>query len=665
MSTSPSSLRIWPALVIAVFLILVRYVIPAVAPDVEIFGVDAAFLAIFGGLVGGLAILLWWLFFSRARWSERLIALAVMALAVVAIRPFTHISLQNGMMGMMFFIYAVPTTLGLALVAWAVLSQRMSGWPRRAAMIVAIVIGCGVWTLARSNGIYGGVADIEWRWTPTREELLLAQTRDEPPLPTPTAAPAAAPEAPVAPAAPASGAPPPGALGAPGAPAPGRTEPHPAAPGAPAPSRTEPHPAAPSAPAPSRTEPHPAAPSAPAPGRTEPHPAAPGAPGAWPGFRGASRDSVVRGVSIATDWSASPPVEMWRRPIGPGWSSFSVSGDLLYTQEQRGDEEMVTCYRVSTGEPVWRHRDAIRFWEPEGGAGPRGTPAVHRGRVYAMGATGTLNALDAATGALLWSRNAPADTSVAIPDWGVASSPLVVDDVVVVSVSGRLAGYDAATGNPKWLGPTGGAGYSSPHLVTIDGVPQILLLRGSRTVSVSPADGTLLWEHTWLPGVAIVQPAMAGRDVLITTGDAMGGLGVRRLAVTREASAWTVQERWSSRGLKPYFNDFVVHEGHAYGFDGSILSSISLEDGERKWKGGRYGNGQMILLAEQDLLLVLSEEGELALVSATPDKFTEVARFPALNAKTWNHPVMVGNVLLVRNGEEMAAFRMPAASAGR
>ena len=143
----------------------------------------------------------------------------------------------------------------------------------------------------------------------------------------------------------------------------------------------------------------------------------------------------------------------------------------------------------------------------------------------------------------------------------------------------------------------------------------------------------------------------------------MGGLGVRRLAVVAQASSgWTVEERWTSRGLKPYFNDFVVHNGHAYGFDGSISRASTSTDGERKWKGGRYGNGQMVLLADQDLLLVLSEEGELALVSATPDKFTEVARFPAIDGKTWNHPVLVGDMLLVRNGEEMAAFRLARAS---
>ena len=157
----------------------------------------------------------------------------------------------------------------------------------------------------------------------------------------------------------------------------------------------------------------------------------------------------------------------------------------------------------------------------------------------------------------------------------------------------------------------------------------------------------------------MVQPALAADgDVLIVAGDAMGGNGMRRIAVAHAAAGWTVEERWTSTGLKPWFNDIVVHAGHAFGFDGSIMACIDLEDGRRKWKGGRYGHGQLVLLADQDLLLVLSEEGELALVRATPDQFTELARWKAIEGKTWNHPVLVGDVLLVRNGEEMAAFRL-------
>jgi outer membrane protein assembly factor BamB len=349
---------------------------------------------------------------------------------------------------------------------------------------------------------------------------------------------------------------------------------------------------------------------------------------------------------------------MWRRPIGPGWSSFAVSGDRLYTQEQRGDDEIVACYRVSTGEPVWRHSDRLRFWESEGGAGPRGTPTLANGRVYAFGATGVLNALDEATGRVLWSRDVAADAKRKIPDWGFASSPLVIDDVVIVAAAGTLVGYDAATGNRRWSGPSYGGSYSSPHRATIAGVDQVVLLGGPGAISVSPVDGSVLWKHEWSPG-AIVQPALtADGDILVNAIASTGGTGTRRLAVTHASGGWSVEERWTSIGLKPYYNDFVVHKGHAYGFDGSILAAIDLDTGTRVWKGGRYGNGQLVLLADQDLLLVLSEEGELALVSATPGKFTEVARVQALDAKTWNHPVLVGDVLLIRNGEEMAAFRL-------
>jgi outer membrane protein assembly factor BamB len=592
-------LRLWPGVAAAVLLILVGYVLPIFVPEYAGYAMIAAPLF-------ALIVILWWLLFSRARWYERLGGLGLMIAAMFPEKYVVHPSIAGGAMGNLSYILVIPT-LSLALVGWAVLRDRVGPAARSAAVIVAVLLGCLPWMLVRTGGITAsGKSDFHWRWTKTPEEQLLAQA-DEPKPTAPAPAPAE--------------------ISAPAA--------------SPAAEPTRP----PSAPA--ATNPEPAAPSV-AVRRAE-----------WPGFRGPDRDSVIRGVQIATDWSQSPPVQLWRRPIGPGWSSFAVSGNLFYTQEQRGGDEIVSCYRMTTGEAVWRHRDATRFWESNGGAGPRGTPTLSNGRVYSLGGTGILNVLDAISGAVVWSHNVPSDVRVKTPMWGFSSSPLVVGDVVIVAAGGKLAAYDLATGTLRWTGGGGGLSYSSPQLVKIDGVEQVLFMSGPGTISVAPATGKVLWQHDWAGG-AIVQPAVTDDgDVLVNTISMNGGIGLRRISIAHNSGGWTASERWTSIGLKPYFNDFVLHHGHAYGFDGSILSCIDLQDGTRKWKGGRYGNGQLLLLADQDLLLVLSEEGELALVKATPDQFTEVARFAgALEGKTWNHPVVVRDVLLVRNDHEMAAFRL-------
>jgi hypothetical protein len=488
------------------------------------------------------------------------------------------------------------------------------------------------------DGVSGDhVATFGWRWAPSAEERLLARAGRES-APRATAAPTPTPPATEAPA-----------------------EKPAATPGG-QPASATPAPAAKTA-ATRDTAAAPAPTAAPL-ASTDATPA-----GEWPGFRGPGRDGVVHGLRIATDWTATPPVELWRRAVGPGWSSISVHGNRIYTQEQRGEDEVVACYDAASGAPVWTHSDKARFFETVGGPGPRGTPTLHGGRVYALGATGVLNALDADGGAVVWSRDAAGDGEPTpsmggggkkkVPDWGFSSSPLVTSDLVVVAVAGQLVAYDVATGEKRWTGPAGGVSYSSPLLATIGGVPQILLLSGAGLASVSPADGQRLWDHKWR-GFPIVQPALIEDGGLLVA--AQNTSGTRRLAVANGPDGWSIQERWTSPALKPYFNDFVVHAGHAYGFDGRILACIDLEKGERKWKGGRYGSGQLVLLPEQDLLLVLSEEGELALVRATPDAFTELSRFPAIQGKTWNHPTLAGEILMVRNGAEMAAFRLARAS---
>ena len=590
--------RLWPGIAIVALVWLTRVAAPlvGVSPWTEFM------LRVLGGFVGALAILIWWLGFSRTSWLERVGVIG----AIVAVVAAT-LALGDPSMLVWVLWYAAPV-LSLALVIGAVVGRTLNDRKRLLVMAVAIVLPGAATLILRIPGVAGqGVATFAWRWTETPEQRLLE--RSDEPRETVLREPATT-----------------------GAPTAGVT------------SVEKPEP-----PVDSTTPPRP--------------PAATPVENAarlirWAGFRGGDRNGTVPGVRIDTDWIASPPVSLWRRPVGPGWASFAVRGNIVYTQEQRGDEEIVSAYSLTTGESVWRHRDHVRLNDPMGGPGPRATPTLAGDRVYTVGSTGILNALGAESGSVVWSRNLPMDLGTAVPTWGCSSSPLIVDDLVVVAVGGPLAAYALADGQPRWVGPAGGDSYSSPQLATLDGVSQVLLPTTTGTTSVAPATGKALWTQPWntrLPVLPSVQPAVLdGKTVLI--GDNSSGL--RRLAVSRGGTAWTVDERWVSNRLKPYFNDFVVHRGYAYGFDGAILAAVDLANGERKWKGGRYGQGQLVLLPDQDVLLVISEDGDLALVKAVPDGLTEIARVPALSGKTWNHPVLVGDVLLVRNGEEMAAFRL-------
>jgi len=257
------------------------------------------------------------------------------------------------------------------------------------------------------------------------------------------------------------------------------------------------------------------------------------------------------------------------------------------------------------------------------------------------------------------------DTGAKIPGWGIAASPLIVNDMVVVAVSGSLVAYDLATGKPRWFGPKGSDSYSSPQLLTINGVEQIVLMSSTGATSVALADGKELWNHSWPSDTRVMQPAVAGDgQLVISVGDGMGGNGTRLIAVKHGQNGtegWTTEEKWTSEDFVPNFTDFVVHKGHAFGFDWGTLACIDLNNGKKKWRAPQHGYGQIVLLPDQDLLLELSEKGELVLIKASPEQFSELARFKVLEGKTWNHPVLIGDVVLVRNDHEMAAFRVPLA----
>ena len=382
----------------------------------------------------------------------------------------------------------------------------------------------------------------------------------------------------------------------------------------------------------------------------------------WPGFRGPGRDAVVAGVSLAEDWAARPPRELWRIRVGPGWSSFAVAGRRLFTQEQRGENEVVAAYDAETGAQLWVQEYRSRFFEALGGAGPRATPTLADGMLFALGAEGLLHRLEPTSGEVVWQADLRLDAGRQPPTWGFSSSPLVVDGLVIVHAGGAgdrgVLAYDVEDGRLRWGAPAGGHSYSSPQLSRIAGRSVVPMVTDAGLTVVDPGGGAVVWRHDWpFEQYRVLQPLAVGDStLLVSTGM---GVGTRRLDLRRDGDGLAAEERWTSRGLKPDFNDVVAHEGFLYGLDPGILACIDLETGERQWKGGRYGNGQLLLLPEGDQLLVLTETGDVVLVRATPAGHEELTRLEVLDAKTWNHPVLVGDRLYLRNGEEAVALEMP------
>jgi outer membrane protein assembly factor BamB len=379
----------------------------------------------------------------------------------------------------------------------------------------------------------------------------------------------------------------------------------------------------------------------------------------WTDFRGPARDGHYRERPVTMAWPAAGLAPIWKQPVGGGYASFVADGTRAYTIEQRGSQEVVAAYDIRTGREIWTNAWNATFRESMGGDGPRATPTWHDGRLFALGGAGELRAIDAATGATIWRTDILDDAGASNLQWGMAAAPLIVDQTVVVLPGGgnghSVVAYDVASGKRAWSALDDTASYSSPMLVTLAGVRQILVFTAGRLAAITPDGGQLLWEFPWKTqyGVNASQPLLLGNDrVFVSTGY---GSGAAAIEVSRgDDGRFAVKELWRSNRMKNQFTSSVLHEGYIYGLDEAILACLNAATGEIVWKAGRYGYGQVMLANGH--LVVLTEGGELALVRATPEAHRELARFPVLDGKTWNHPAMSGGYLLIRNLNEMAAF---------
>lgn len=383
----------------------------------------------------------------------------------------------------------------------------------------------------------------------------------------------------------------------------------------------------------------------------------------WPGFRGARRDSRNMVSRFGVEWEATPPKELWRRPVGLGWSSFCVVGDYLFTQEQRGAEEAVVCYEAATGNEIWANLIPERFDEVMG-SGPRATPSYEKGRLYTQGATGILQCIDATNGATVWKRDLKVDAGLGIPQWGFSSSPLVTGDLVIAYAGAgggkSVLAYKKDGGELAWSAGNGRNGYSSPHYAEVALAPQILQISNYGIEAFDPATGNVLWEDVWdiKNNPRVAQPFVIDFYTLIAgTGQ---GKGARLLKVEKTGESFVPKILWTSEKFRPYFNDYVFHDGYLYGFDGNRFVCVDALNGFMRWTGERLG-GQILALNDIDMLILLSEEGQVQLVSAYPSEIIVKGRIQALSSKTWNHPVVSRGRLYVRNDREAVCYELPPA----
>ena len=402
--------------------------------------------------------------------------------------------------------------------------------------------------------------------------------------------------------------------------------------------------------------PSPSASVAASPGETAAAPAGPSR-NYWTNFRGPRRDGKYDEAGVSTNWPANGLRQLWKQPVGIGYASFVVADGKAYTIEQRRGQEVVAAYDINNGRELWTQKWSAEFKDSTGD-GPRATPTWDQGRIYALGATGELRALDANSGAVIWGKNILSDNAAKNLPWAMAAAPLVVDDKVVVLPGGpggkSVVAYNKNTGAPVWKVLDDPQAYVSPMLIELAGRRQIVVVSSYRVVGLAPENGALLWSYPWDTdmGINVSQPIVVDRNrFFISSGY---GKGAALVEVKGAGSSFTASTIWENKNMKNKFNSSVLHNGYIYGLDEQILVCLDVNTGERKWKDGRYGYGQVILAG--DHLIVTSDQGDVALVKASPDKYTEVARFTAVEGQTWNYPAIAGGKLLVRNATEMAAF---------
>jgi outer membrane protein assembly factor BamB len=364
----------------------------------------------------------------------------------------------------------------------------------------------------------------------------------------------------------------------------------------------------------------------------------------WPQWRGVHQDGISRDANWFAGWPAHPK-PAWSAQIGVGFSSVAVVQGRVFTIGNKDDVDVVSCLDAETGRLIWAHSYPCplepRFYE----GGPSSTPTVHDGRVYTFSKKGHLFALAADDGNVLWFRNLGEELQLELPEWGLAGSPLVHDELIILNAGGAGTAVHKDTGEIVWTSSPARSGYATPVRFEFQGRPAVAIFSAKALVAVNPTTGQLLWEHPWESprDINAADPIISGDKIFISSESGSALLRMREDGVTVV---------WNHRDImRNYFNPAVLIDGHLYGIDGTThrpttLTCLDLHTGEVRWSQPNFGSGALMAAGEQ---LIILDRGELIIVEASPHRFTSLARAQVLGGKCWTVPVLAGGGIYGRN----------------
>jgi len=375
----------------------------------------------------------------------------------------------------------------------------------------------------------------------------------------------------------------------------------------------------------------------------------------WPQWRGPNRDGISKETGLLKQWPAEGPPLLWKASgAGGGFSSFSVANGRLYTMGLRGEREFIIAFDAATGKEAWATPNGSAF-RNDRGDGPRGTPTIDGDRLYALGGSGDLSALDVKTGKLIWSKNILQEFGGRNITWGISESPLIVGDKLLVNPGGpgaSIVALNKSDGSVIWKSQSDKAGYSSAIPVDVNGATQVVFFTHQRAVGLDLKDGKLLWEYA-KPANNVANaatPIARGNRVFISSDYGTGG-GV--VEIKPDGSA---QELWFTKDMRNHHSSSVLVGDYLYGFSSAILTALKFDTGEIAWRDRSVGKGSLVYADGR--LYCFSERGVMGLVEATPTGYVERGRFKieAGSLETWTHPVVAGGRLYLRDQDTIYAY---------